>query len=325
MTQKFMTRKLSAFPAALLAGSIALALPTWLNSQTTTTTPPPKKPVPAVAAKPAPQAKAAVATTAPAAKPVAASQVTPAATTGQSASQVVQPASSQSVIQQNGVAGQNVLPASSSAGSVSSVPTTASGSRGAVALQGVGSFLWGDWTAVIYGCYRSGTRVLCDFDTTKTNASQATANGLWGGLNLVDDGGRVSGRHNAFFMGDDGSQFQNGYVSTTPVRLLMEYDDVSANITHATLILANQKVQNVPITNVDPSQPAGTIPARGAGQAPAAAAGTAPAGSAAPASTNPIDQAQNGVNNAANQANTQKQKAKSLWDSLKTATQTTSH
>ena len=353
MTEKYSARKLSRCAATLLAGSMALAVPALLNSQTTTTTTtPPKKPAPTVAAKPAPQAKAAVATTTPAAKPVAAttakpvaaaqttakpvaaSQVTPATTTttGQSASQIVQPASSQSVIQQNGVAGQNVLPASSSAGSVSSVPTTANGQRGAVGLQGVGSFLWADWTAVVYGCWRSGTRVLCDFDTSKTNPTQANANQLWGGLNLVDDGGRVSARHNEFFMGDDGSQFQTGYISQTPVRTLMEYDDVSTNINHATLILANQRVQNVPITNVDPSQPAGTIPARGAGQAPAAAAGTGPA-NGAPASGTPLDQAQNGVNNAQNTVNNttntvndQKQKAKGLWQSLKGAAQsTTSH
>jgi hypothetical protein len=327
MKQNLSTRKLSTFPTALLAGSMALAMPALLNSQTTNATTPPKKPVPATAVKPAPQAKAAVATTTPTAKPVAATQTSATSTTGQSASQVVQPASS-TAYQSTGVAGQNVLPASSSAGSVSSVPTAASGQRGAVGLQGVGSFLWGDWTAVIYGCYRSGTRVLCDFDVTKTNPQQANANQLWGGLNLVDNGGRVSARHNAFFMGDDGSQFQTGYMSQTPVRLLMEYDDVSANITSATLVLANQRVQPVPINNVDPSQPAGTIPARGAGQAPAAAA--APAGSAAagtaPASNNPVDQAQNGVNNAQNQvnnANNQTQKAKSLWNSLKGAAQST--
>jgi len=114
-------------------------------------------------------------------------------------------------------------------------------------------------------------------------------------------------------------------MSTTPVRLLMEYDDVSATIAHATLVLANQRVPNVPITSADPSQPAGTIPARGAGQAPAAAAAGAPA-AGAPASGNPVDQAQNGVNNAqntVNNVNTQKQKAKSMWDQLKAAGQST--
>jgi hypothetical protein len=191
-----------------------------------------------------------------------------------------------------------------------------------------GPSVWGDWTAIAYGCFRSGTRILCDFDTTKQNPAQANANQLWGGLNLVDDGGRVSGRHNAFFLGDDGSQFQTGYISQTPVRLLMEYDDVSASITHATLVLANQRVQNVPITNADPNQPAGTIPARGTGQAPAAAAAGAPAEGAPAASNSPVDKAQQGVNNAqntVNNANTQKQKAKSLWDQLKGTAQSTSH
>jgi hypothetical protein len=167
-------------------------------------------------------------------------------------------------------------------------------------------------------------RILCDFDTTKQNGSQANANQLWGGLNLVDDSGKVSARHNAFFLGDDGSQFQTGYVSQTPVRLLMEYDDVSPNITQATLVLANQRVQNVPISSADPNQPAGAIPARAAGQAPPAVAGAAAPDGTVPAAGNPIDKAQQGVNNVQNQvnnANTQKQKAKSLWDSMKSAAQ----
>jgi hypothetical protein len=346
--------KLSNVATGFVACAMILVLPALAAAQTTTT--PPKKPAVATPAKPV-QAKPAVATAPVAAKPVAAttpvaaksataatpvaakpvaatataapvkSATGPTTATGQMA---VQPASSQAAIPATSTAAsQNIVPASSTAGSVSSVPTAASGQRGAVGLQGTGSFLWGDWTAIAYGCFRSGTRVLCDFDTLKQNPQQANANQLWGGLNLVDDGGRVSGRHEAFFMGDDGSQFQTGYISQTPVRLLMEYDDVSANITHATLVLANQRVQNVPITNADPSQPVGTIPARGAGQAPAAAAEGAPAApaSGAPAA-NPVDKAQNGVNNAQNQinnVNTQKQKAKSMWDQLKGSVQSTTH
>jgi len=351
-----MIEKHSKSVAGFVASALILALPAVTNAQTTT--PPPKKPAVATTTTAKPVAKTAVATTPATAKPVAASTAAPiaakpattsaapvaakpvaataatpvgakplAATTATpAATGTVVPASSQTAIPaSSALAGQNVVPVSSSAGSVSSVPTAASGQRGVVGLQGVGSFLWGDWTAVAYGCFRSGTRILCGFDVTKTNAQQANANGLWNGLNLVDDGGRVSARHNAFFMGDDGSQFQTGYISTTPVRLLMEYDDVSATIAHATLVLANQRVPNVPITSADPSQPAGTIPARGAGQAPAAAAAGAPA-AGAPASGSPVDQAQNGVNNAqntVNNVNTQKQKAKSMWDQLKAAGQST--
>ena len=348
-----MIEKHSKSVAGFVASALILALPAVTNAQTTT--PPPKKPAVATTTTAKPVAKTAVATTPATAKPVAASTAAPIAakpaTTSAApvaakpvaataatpvgakpvaatpaATGTVVPASSQTAIPaSSALAGQNVVPVSSSAGSVSSVPTAASGQRGVVGLQGVGSFLWGDWTAVAYGCFRSGTRILCDFDVTKTNAQQANANGLWNGLNLVDDGGRVSARHNAFFMGDDGSQFQTGYISTTPVRLLMEYDDVSATIAHATLVLANQRVPNVPITSADPSQPAGTIPARGAGQAPAAAAAGAPA-AGAPASGSPVDQAQNGVNNAqntVNNVNTQKQKAKSMWDQLKAAGQST--
>jgi len=343
------TLKISRVATGFLASTLILAVPALTVAQTT---PPPKKPAVATPAKPA-QAKAATTPAATTAKPVAASQTTAAKPVAASQTTMAKPVAAsqtaarpvaatqtntavpattstgQTMYQPNGVATQNVYPATSSAGSVTSVPNNQQ--RGAVGLAGVGSFLWADWTAVVYGCWRTGTRVLCDFDTSKTNPQQANANQLWGNLNLVDDGGRVSQRHNEFFMGDDGSQFQTGYISQTPVRTLMEYDDVSPNINHATLVLANQRVQNVPISNVDPSQPAGSIPARGAGQAPAAAG--APSSSAPGASGNPLDQAQNGVNNAQNtvnnatgQVNDQKQKAKSLWQSLKGATQsTTSH
>ena len=140
-------------------------------------------------------------------------------------------------------------------------------SRAPVAAQGVGSFLWpGDWTLTAYGCFRSGTRLFCDFDTTSQNNLQADAS-IWsggGGVDLVDDGGKITRRHNAFFVGSDGSQFTTAYISPQPVRFIIEYDDVDQRYTSISLILGRERIQAIPITLIDPSQPAGRIPARAA-------------------------------------------------------------
>jgi hypothetical protein len=189
-----------------------------------------------------------------------------------------------------------------------------------VVVPGAGSFIWGDWTLVAYGCYRTGggTRVLCDFDTTKQNGVQANVNSMWYGLNLVDGNGKVTTRHSVFFMGDDGSQFDTGYISTTPVRLFMEYDDISPNVTTASLVLGQQRVQGVSILAVDPNAPPGSVPARGGAQPDQQAAAQA----GTPAAGNAVDQAQQGVNNTVNNVNDKKTKAKGIWDQIKGTAQT---
>jgi hypothetical protein len=183
----------------------------------------------------------------------------------------------------------------------------------------LGTFLYGDMTLTVYGCYRSGTRVLCDFDYTKQNSQQLNAPWPFQSVNVVDDGGMVTGIHNAFFMGTDGTQFQTAFVSTTPVRMLMEYDNVNQNYSSVALVYGTNRIQGVPITQADPSQPAGTIPGRGAAATQTSGAATAAPGAAGSS----IDGATNAVNNASNTVNTTKQKSKSLWDSLKSATTTT--
>jgi hypothetical protein len=47
---------------------------------------------------------------------------------------------------------------------------------------------------------------------------------------------------------EDGSQGGQAYLSTTPVRIIMEFDGVSTNATSATLSVGQDRVQNVPIT-----------------------------------------------------------------------------
>jgi len=187
--------------------------------------------------------------------------------------------------------------------------------RAPVAAAGLGSFLWGDWTLNAYGCYRSGTRLLCDFDTSKQTASQGNANYLWQHVNLVDNGGRLIRRHNAFFLGEDGSQFDTGYVSQNPVRMVMEFDDVPASVTTVSLVANSDKIENIQV--VDASQQGAAQPAPAA--QPVQAAAPAAAGAQAGAT---MDKAQQGVNNATNTVNDKKAKAKGIWDSVKAAAQT---
>ena len=85
---------------------------------------------------------------------------------------------------------------------------------------------------------------------------------------MVDDGGKITRRHNAFFVGSDGSQFTTAYISPQPVRFIIEYDDVDQRYTSISLILGRERIQAIPITLIDPSQPAGRIPARASAGAP---------------------------------------------------------
>jgi hypothetical protein len=181
--------------------------------------------------------------------------------------------------------------------------------------------LWpGGWTLTAYGCFRTDTRLFCDFDTTNQNNVQVSSN-IWvggGGVNLVDDGGKITGRHNAFFVGTDGSQFSTAYVTPQPVRFIIEYDDVDPRYSSISLVLGRDRIQRVPITLIDPSTPVGRMPARliasnAASSTQPVAAGTQPSSQAAANSA--IDKATSTVNNA----NAQKQKAQSLWKSLESA------
>jgi hypothetical protein len=307
----------------LVASSLTLA-------QTAPVVPVPKKLAPA---KPATAVKPATAK----AVPVAAKQLTAPAqaapSNGQSSigsasgaatattNQGLQPASLVSPLtsQTSSSPAGTVSNALASTGSTptGSTPTgsTSGDPRAPVAGQGIGTFLWpGGWTLTAYGCFRTGTRLFCDFDTTNQNNLSANTT-IWsgaGGVNLVDDGGKITQRHNAFFVGQDGSQFQTAYVSPQPVRFIIEYDDVDARYTSVSLVLVRERIQGVPITPIDPSQPAGTMPARATASAPAS--GTP---GAQPAASNALGSATNAVNNASDQ----KKKAQGLWQSVQGAVQ----
>jgi hypothetical protein len=309
---------------ALATGTIALVAFSMASAQSTPTTTKPVKPspVPAKAAKPAPAPVAAkpaamkttVQTPASVVTPAASRTALPATTTGQTVSPTTTSVAPSNFLTTQGVSN----PTQQYAGASQAGTSQAGGSRAPVAVQGLGTFLYGDMTLTVYGCYRSGTRVLCDFDYTKQNSQQLNAPWPFQAVTIVDDGGMVTGIHNAFFMGTDGTQFQTAFVSTTPVRMLMEYDNVNQNYSSVALVYGTNRIQGVPITQADPSQPAGTIPGRGAAATQTSGAATAAPGTAG----SPIDGATNAVNNASNTVNTTKQKSKSLWDSLKSATTT---
>jgi len=260
-------------------------------------------------------AKANVTTASPAPNATA-----PAATPGASATAAPVAGSSPAVASQVGSSTFASPP-----GAVTS--SSGNGSRSPVGGLGVGTFLWpGGWTLTAYGCFRTGTRLFCDFDTTNQNNLQAASN-IWsggGGVNLVDDGGKITMRHNAFFVGQDGSQFPTAYISAQPVRFIIEYDDVNPSYTAVSLVLGRERIQGIPITLIDPSQPQGKMPARpvvsnvatsgtnattGVNAATPGAAGTQQAGQPGASA---LDKANSTVNNA----NNQKKKAQSLLKSL---------
>ena len=248
----------------LLVSAIALVTCLFAGAQTTTTTTPTPPPAKMTAAqKRAAAAAAKAATQAPASK-------TAAIANGVNQQvQSVAPASSQTVLTPS-TSGSGTAPATGMTSPGTSNPSQAAAgdSRPPVAVQGVGTFVFSGWTLTAYGCFRSNTRLFCDFDTIHQKNVQAGSN-IWNNVNLVDDGGKITGRHNAFFVGDDGSQFPTAYIGTTPVRFIMEYDDVNPRYTSISLVRGGQRIQGVPVTTIDASQPAGTIPARGTARAPA--------------------------------------------------------
>jgi len=274
--------------------------------------------VPAAAQTPIQSAPAAAKPSVTAASP-AANATAPAATPG--ASPMAAPAASWSPAVASPVGSST---SASPAGAVTS--SSGNGSRAPVGGFGVGTFLWpGGWTLTAYGCFRTDTRLFCDFDTTNQNNLQAASN-IWsggGGVNLVDDGGKITARHNAFFVGQDGSQFPNAYISSQPVRFIIEYDDVNPSYTAVSLVLGRQRIQGVPITLIDPSQPQGKMPARPvvSNGAPSGANAAAPGAAGTQQAGQPGAGALDKANSAVNNANNQKKKAQSLWNSLQGAVQ----
>jgi hypothetical protein len=154
--------------------------------------------------------------------------------------------------------GRSAIPTTNSASGTPAANNAASNStaRPGISTQGLHVFKWGDYQATAYGCARSGTRVLCDFDLTKDHAVQANQN-VWNGLILLDQGGKIIRRHDAFFLFADGSQANSAYLSSeTPVRMIMEFDGVNANSTSVSLSVGQDRVDSVPVTAEQNNAPA---------------------------------------------------------------------
>ena len=97
----------------------------------------------------------------------------------------------------------------------------------------------------------------------------------------------------------------------------MEYDDVSPNVTGASLVQGQQRVQGIAITAVDVNAPPGSIPARGSAQPAQQDAQAAQPGVPAAGAMDKAQQGMNGVNNQISNVNDKKAKAKGIWDQLK--------
>ncbi len=306
-----------AKPKAGVAKPVVVAKPAALVAKPVAT--PATKTTTAVVAKPAAATTTTVAngttaaTTVPASKTTAITAPTSTNTTiptTQSKTAVVSSALGQAAT--SGQSVSNVLP--SSVGSSATLPNDP---RAPVVGQGVGTFVAAGWTVTAYGCYRTGSRLFCDFDVAyQRNAS--VASNIWYTVALVDDGGKITPRHDAYFVGNDGSHFSTAYVSPTAIRFVMEYDDVDPRYSSISLVNGGSRIQNVPIVMEDPAQPEGIIPARGALNSQAAGTQVAGTQAATPDQTaagNPIDNA----TQAMNKANDQKKKAQDLWNSVKSA------
>jgi hypothetical protein len=283
MNRLNLTQSFYAF--GLAVGAIAVAACFPAGAQTTTETTPVKKPTPIRAAKTAtPRAVSQkTQTAAPIVTPASSQTVltpsTPVSTTAPS-NMLNGVTAAGSTAASNAVtglssAGSNAVTRLATPGSTASPSspgqTYAGGSNNAVAGgdprapvggMGVGSFVFQGWTLTSYGCFRTGTRLFCDFDTSHRSNLQAGSN-IWGPVKLVDDGGKITDRHNAFFVGDDGSQFATAYLTSgKPARFIIEFDDVGQRYTSISLVLGKEQIQAIPITLMDPSTPAGTLPAR---------------------------------------------------------------
>jgi hypothetical protein len=64
---------------------------------------------------------------------------------------------------------------------------------------------------------------------------------------MVDDGGQITRRH-AYYMGTDGARMQAAYVSTAPVRCIMEFDNVVEQFNSVALVSGSEQIKNVPIS-----------------------------------------------------------------------------
>lgn len=122
--------------------------------------------------------------------------------------------------------------------------------------QGIGVFPggWG-YTLTAYGCMRNNSQVLCDFDVSNQNNTQANARGLYGDLRLVGVSGRVINRSDAYFVDSNGSSFPVSQISPgNRIRMVMVFENVPPD--YGTVSLAEGQVVIPGVQLVVPQQTA---------------------------------------------------------------------
>lgn len=145
---------------------------------------------------------------------------------------------------------QKAPAANTAAGKTPAAPATPSAGNGRPApnVQGMGSFMGGGWKLNIYACYRGGNRLLCDFDLLAVNGTSGqTDTAPFYTLAVVNDGGKVTQRHDAYFVATDGSRLNRGFFSSTPLRYVMEFDSFGQAPASVTMSNGGQIVKNVPV------------------------------------------------------------------------------
>jgi hypothetical protein len=124
----------------------------------------------------------------------------------------------------------------------------------------VGTFHGADYTLTAYGCYRSGEDVLCDFDITKLHAAQ-TGLQPFANLAVIDNGGKINRRSDAYYMAADGSRMENAYVSANAVRYVMQFNGIGQQTKSVSMVHGAVHLDNVPV-NTATASPANSTPAQ---------------------------------------------------------------
>jgi hypothetical protein len=60
---------------------------------------------------------------------------------------------------------------------------------------------------------------------------------------MVDDGGKLTRQHDAYYMATDATGMQPPYVSTAPVRYVMEFDNVGEQFNSVALVSGSEQIK----------------------------------------------------------------------------------
>jgi len=115
--------------------------------------------------------------------------------------------------------------------------------------------------------------VICDFDVTNSRNAVINARELYANFSMVNSGGRIIRRSDAYFVDTDGSEFPTSAVgSGNKVRFVMIFNNVPSTFTNVALAYGATVVQGVPIDSQEPGT-GGQTNAQGIEQAASTAKG----------------------------------------------------